>query len=123
MIINIKKPGKNDGIGKNWRQIRLLRTAVKTLEKRLLPKIQTHIPTYQAQHGARSDSCIRQCGSSTTARLCLQHQHTSNNLIAGSTATMNNNNIVLKELAATTWECDKEALLTTYQAIDRSILS
>ena len=29
---------------------------------------------------ARSDSCIRQCGPSTTARLCLQHQHTLNNL-------------------------------------------
>ena len=28
---------------------------------------------------ARSDSCIRQCGPSTTARLCLQHQHTFNN--------------------------------------------
>ena len=31
-------------------------------------------------HRARSDSCIRQCGPSTTARLCLQHQHTGNNL-------------------------------------------
>ena len=29
--------------------------------------------------GARSDSCIRQCGPSTTARLCLQHQLTGNN--------------------------------------------
>ena len=28
---------------------------------------------------ARSDSCIRQCGPSTTARLCLQHQLTGNN--------------------------------------------
>ena len=28
---------------------------------------------------ARSDSRIRQCGPSTTARLCLQHQHTINN--------------------------------------------
>ena len=28
---------------------------------------------------ARSDSCIRQCGPSTTARLCLQHQHTLTN--------------------------------------------
>ena len=28
---------------------------------------------------ARSDSCIRQCGPSTTARLCLQYQHTLNN--------------------------------------------
>ena len=28
---------------------------------------------------ARSDSCIRQCGPSTTARLCLQHKHTLNN--------------------------------------------
>ena len=28
---------------------------------------------------ARSDSCIRQCGQSTTARMCLQHQHTGNN--------------------------------------------
>ena len=28
---------------------------------------------------ARSDSCIRQCGPSTTARLCLQHQFTGNN--------------------------------------------
>ena len=30
-------------------------------------------------HGARSDSCIRQCGPSTTARLCLQYQYTGNN--------------------------------------------
>ena len=29
---------------------------------------------------ARSDSCIRQCRPSTTARLCHQHQHTLNNL-------------------------------------------
>ena len=29
---------------------------------------------------ARSDSCNRQCGPSTTARLRLQHQHTLNNL-------------------------------------------
>ena len=28
---------------------------------------------------ARSDSCIRKCGQSTTAPLCLQHQHTGNN--------------------------------------------
>ena len=28
---------------------------------------------------ARSDSCIRQCQPSTTARLCHQHQHTFNN--------------------------------------------
>ena len=28
---------------------------------------------------ARSDSCIRQCGPSTTARMCLQHQHTGSN--------------------------------------------
>ena len=28
---------------------------------------------------ARSDSCIRQCGPSTTSPLCLQHQHTGNN--------------------------------------------
>ena len=28
---------------------------------------------------ARSDSCIRQCEPSTSARLCLQHQHTGNN--------------------------------------------
>ena len=28
---------------------------------------------------ALSDSCIRQCGPSTTVRLCLQHRHTSNN--------------------------------------------
>ena len=31
-------------------------------------------------HHARSASCIRQCGPSTTARLCLQHQHIGNNL-------------------------------------------
>ena len=32
-------------------------------------------------------------------------------------------NNVLKELAGSTWGCDKETLLTTYQAIGRSILS
>ena len=32
-------------------------------------------------------------------------------------------NNVLKALAGTTWGCDKETLLTTYQAIGRSILS
>ena len=30
-------------------------------------------------HRARSDNSIRQCGPSTTARLCLQHQLTGNN--------------------------------------------
>ena len=30
---------------------------------------------------------------------------------------------VLKVLAGSTWDCDKETLLTTYQAIGRSILS
>ena len=30
---------------------------------------------------------------------------------------------VLKALAGSTWGCDKETLLTTYQAIDRSMLS
>ena len=33
---------------------------------------------YISRH-ARSESCIRQCGPSTTARLCLQHQHTGSN--------------------------------------------
>ena len=32
-------------------------------------------------------------------------------------------NNVLKALAGSTWGCDKDALLTTYQAIGRSILS
>ena len=32
-------------------------------------------------------------------------------------------NNVLKALAGSTWGCDKETLLTTYQAIDRSILN
>ena len=105
IIISILKPGK-DNIGINWRPISLLCPAAKTLEKLLLPKILTHIPFDPAQHGpqpkhstctalstinadiaagspssarhARSDSCIRQCGPSTTARLCLQHQHTGN---------------------------------------------
>ena len=30
-------------------------------------------------HRARSDTFIRQCGPSTTTRLCLQRQHTGNN--------------------------------------------
>ena len=30
-------------------------------------------------HRARSDSCIRQCGPSTTSPWCLQHQHTGKN--------------------------------------------
>ena len=111
IIIPILKPGKDNNIGKNWRQISLLCPAAKTLEKRLLPKILTHIPFHPAQHSfrpkhstctalstitadiaagfsgkkagspnsacrARSVSCIRQCGPSTSDRLCLQNQHT-----------------------------------------------
>ena len=111
IIIQILKPGKDNDIDKDWRSINLLRPAVKTLEKLLLPKILTHIfftllnmaygrNTRHALHcrrspqtlllmkktgspnsarRARSDSCNRQCGPSTTARICLQHQHTGNN--------------------------------------------
>ena len=111
IIIQILKPGKDNDIDKDWRSISLLRPAVKTLEKLLLPKILTHILFHTAQHGlqpkhstctalstitadiashektgspnsarrARSESCILQCGPSTSARLCLQHQHTGNN--------------------------------------------
>ena len=39
------------------------------------------------------------------------------------TVKVQQRNNVLKALAGSTWGCDKEALLTTYQAIDRSILS
>ena len=53
MIIPILIPGKDDNIGKNWRSIILLCPAAKTLEKLLLPKIQTHIPFHPAQHGHR----------------------------------------------------------------------
>ena len=35
--------------------------------------------TPNSDRRARTDSCIRQCGPSTTARLCLLHQHTGNN--------------------------------------------
>ena len=39
------------------------------------------------------------------------------------TAKVQQRNNVLKALAGSTWGCDKETLLTTYQAIGRSILS
>ena len=45
-------------------------------------------------------------------------QHCNN--IAAKVQQRNN---VLKALAGSTWGCDKETLLTTYQAIGRSILS
>ena len=53
IIIPILEPGKDNNIGKNWRPISLLCPAVKTLEKLLLPKIQTHIPSHPAQYGFR----------------------------------------------------------------------
>ena len=53
IIIQILKPGKDNNIGKNWRQISLLCPAAKTLDKLLLPKILTHIPFHPAQHGIR----------------------------------------------------------------------
>ena len=46
-------------------------------------------------------------------------QHCNNN-VAVKVQQCNN---VLKALAGSTWGCDKETLLTTYQTIDRSILS
>ena len=107
IIIPIPKPGKDNNIGKNWRPISLLCPAVKTLEELLLPKILTHFPfqpcstwlrpkhstctalstitsdiaarSSNSARRARSDSYIRQCEPSTTARLCHQHQHTFNN--------------------------------------------
>ena len=39
------------------------------------------------------------------------------------TVKVQQRNNVLKALAVSTWGCDKETLLTTYQAIGRSILS
>ena len=53
IIIPILKPGKDNKIGKNWRQISLLCPAAKMLEKLLLHKILTHIPFHPAQHGFR----------------------------------------------------------------------
>ena len=52
-IIPILRPGKDNNIGKNWRQISLLCPAAIALEKLLLPKILTHIPFHPAQHGFR----------------------------------------------------------------------
>ena len=54
IIIQNLRPGKDNNIGKNWRQINLLYLAANTLEKLLLPKILTHIPFHPAQHGLRS---------------------------------------------------------------------
>ena len=53
IIIPILKPGKDNNISQNWRPIRLLCPAAKTLEKLLLPKILTHIPFHPAQRGFR----------------------------------------------------------------------
>ena len=44
-----------------------------------LPASQEKNSSPNSARRARSDSCIRQCGPSTTARLCLQHKHTLNN--------------------------------------------
>ena len=53
IIIPILNPGKDNKIGKNWRQISLLCPEAKMLEKLLLHKILTHIPFHPAQHGFR----------------------------------------------------------------------
>ena len=53
IVIPILKPGKDNNIGKNWRQISLLCPESKTQEELLLPKILTHIPFHPAQHGFR----------------------------------------------------------------------
>ena len=45
----------------------------------LLPASQEESRFTEQCLSTRSDSCIRQCGLSTTARLCPQHQHTLNN--------------------------------------------
>ena len=45
----------------------------------LLPASQEKAGSPSSTHRARSDSCIRQCGPSTTARMCLQHQLTGRN--------------------------------------------
>ena len=47
------KIGKDNNIGKNWRPMILQCLAARTLEKRLLPKILTHIHLHPAQHGLR----------------------------------------------------------------------
>ena len=53
IIIPILKPGKDNNIGKKWRQICLLCPSAKTLEELLLPMTLTHIPFHPAQHGFR----------------------------------------------------------------------
>ena len=53
LIIPIIKPGMGNNIGKDWGPISLLCSAVKTLEKLLLPKILTHICFHHAQRGYR----------------------------------------------------------------------
>ena len=53
IIIPILKSGKDNNIGKNWRQISLLCPAAKTLEELLLPKILKHVHFHPAQHGIR----------------------------------------------------------------------
>ena len=53
IIIPMIKPGKDNKIGKNWRQISLLCLAAQTLEKLLLRKMLTHTNFHPAQHGFR----------------------------------------------------------------------
>ena len=97
IIIPILKPGKDNNIGKNWRPISLLCQAAKNTDTQPFPPCSTWPSNRNTQHAmstitvdiaagspnsahrARADSCIRQCGPSTTARLCPQHQHTLNN--------------------------------------------
>ena len=60
IIIPIRKPGKDNDIGKNWRQISPLCPTAKMLEKLLLPKMLTQISFHPAQHGFRPkhSTCI-----------------------------------------------------------------
>ena len=67
IIMQILILGKDNNIGKNWRQISIQCPATKTLEKLLLPKIQLHIPFHPAQYGLRPKNSTCTALSTITA--------------------------------------------------------
>ena len=76
IVIPIVKHGKDNNIGKNWRPVRLLCPAAKTLAKLMLPKIQTHIPFHPAQHDSRPkhSACTALITADIAAGICRKKQ-------------------------------------------------
>ena len=62
---------------------------------------------------ARSDSCIRQCGPSTTARLCHHHQHTFNNPSLAQQLCAKQGRVLSQRLSIIIWQTFQHRLRTS----------